>query len=86
LLLERRFSITGGVGMQVRRIEAEDIRPGTTVDGPVLLEADFGYQIDNMEGIDAVAMDDGTTSIFLVSDDNHSLLQRNLLLEFRLTE
>ena len=86
LLLERRFSITGGVGMQIRRIEADDIRPGATVDGPVLLEADFGYQIDNMEGIDAVAMDDGSISIFLASDDNHSFLQRNLLLEFRLTE
>lgn len=86
LLLERRFSILGGVGMRIRRIDADIVAPGETVDGEVLLEADFGYQIDNMEGIDAVTMDDGTTSIFLVSDDNHSLLQRNLVLEFRLNE
>lgn len=84
LLLERRFSIAGGIGMRIRRIEGSDIRPGETADGEVLLEADFGYQIDNMEGLDVSTGADGNVYVILVSDDNHSILQRNLLLEFRL--
>lgn len=83
LLLERRFSVSQGVGMRIRRIKGTDIRAGRTVDGDILMEADFGYQIDNMEGLDVSVAADGGTRVLLVSDDNHSLLQRTLLLEFR---
>lgn len=86
LLLERRFDLVSGVGMRIRRIEGETIAPGETVDGDVLLEADFDYQIDNMEGLDVFTTAGGEIHIVLVSDDNHSLLQRNLLLEFRLVD
>jgi hypothetical protein len=86
LLLERSFSILEGVAMQLRRIEAETIGAGKLADGPVLLEADMGYQIDNMEGIDVWRRDDGALMVSLVSDDNQSILQRNLYLEFRLVE
>jgi hypothetical protein len=84
LILERRFNFASGLGMRIRRIEGSDIRPGAAVDGEVLLEADMGYQIDNMEGLDVVVMPDGETRVILVSDDNHSILERNLMLEFRL--
>lgn len=86
LLLERRFSVSRGVGMRIRRIKDGDIRAGKTVDGDVLMEADFGFQIDNMEGLDVTVAPDGSTRILLLSDDNHSLLQRTLLLEFRLDQ
>ncbi|MDO1584087.1 esterase-like activity of phytase family protein [Rhizobium oryzicola] len=86
LLLERRFSFIGGVGMRMRRIPVEAIKPGALVDGPVLIETDMSEQIDNMEGIDVVAGADGHPHVILVSDDNHSILQRSLMLEFRLTE
>lgn len=86
LLLERRFSLAGGVGMRIRRIAGADIAAGKTVDGEVLIDADFGYQIDNMESLDVFAAADGNTHILLASDDNHSLLQRNIVLEFRLVE
>ncbi len=86
LILERRFGITTGVGMQLRLIHTADIKPGATVDGDVILEADGRYQIDNMEGVDAFLAEDGTTHIIMVSDDNFSLLQRNLMLEFRLLQ
>ncbi|MCP4317341.1 MAG: hypothetical protein GY789_15325 [Hyphomicrobiales bacterium] len=86
LLLERRFSLAGGVGMRIRRIAGADIAAGKTVDGEVLIEADFGYQIDNMEGLDVFSAADGSTRIVLVSDDNHSLLQRSIVLEFKLVE
>ena len=83
LLLERRYSIAGGIGMRIRRIDGSRLGPGNLVDGPVLLEADFGFQIDNMEGLDVSTDDEGQIFVTLVSDDNHSILQRNLVLEFR---
>jgi len=82
LILERRFSYTSGVAMRLRRIEADTIRPGATVDGEVLLTADMGYQIDNMEGLDVWQAPDGSTRVSMISDDNTSFLQRNLYLEF----
>lgn len=85
LLLERRFSMAAGVAMRLRRIEAESIKPGSVADGPVVLEADMGYQIDNMEALDVWQRQDGATMVSLMSDDNHSILQRNLYLEFQLT-
>ncbi len=84
LLLERRFSIATGVGMRLRRIEGATIRPGAIVDGTVIFEADNRSQIDNMEGIDAIPAEDGSVRLIVVSDDNHSILQRTLMLEFRL--
>lgn len=83
LLLERRFSIAEGIGMRIRRIDGSRLGAGNLVDGPVLLEADFGDQIDNMEGLDVTTDEDGQIFVTLVSDDNHSILQRNLVLEFR---
>ena len=62
----------------------ETIRPGAVVDGEVLIDADLSRQIDNMEGMDVVAMGKDDIRIIVVSDDNHSFLQRNLMLEFRL--
>jgi hypothetical protein len=84
LLLERSFSMTGGVKMRLRRIYGESVEQGAVADGPVLLEADMGYQIDNMEGLDVWTRDDGALMVSLISDDNHSILQRNLYLEFLL--
>ncbi len=84
LLLERRFSMASGVAMRLRRISAASIRPGGVADGPVLLEADMSYQIDNMEALDVWRRPDGALMVSLLSDDNHSILQRNLYLEFRL--
>lgn len=86
LLLERSFSLAIGVGMRLRRIAADTIGPGLRADGPVLMEANMGFQIDNMEGIDVWEREDGATIVSIVSDDNHSIFQRNLLLEFRLVE
>lgn len=86
LLLERRFNFAEGVGMRIRLIRAEDIKPGAVVDGEILLEAGMVYQIDNMEGMDVVKGPDGSTRLIIVSDDNHSFLQRNLMLEFKLVE
>ena len=84
LLLERRYSPLAGVGIRIRRLHLADIKEGALVDGPALFEADLGYQIDNMEGIGVHKNADGETILTLVSDDNFSAIQRNLLLQFAL--
>ena len=84
LLLERKFGLKDGIGMRIRRFQAADIAPGRTISGTVVMEADFTHQIDNMEGIATYQAADGATRLLVVSDDNHSLLERNLLLEFKM--
>jgi hypothetical protein len=84
LLLERRYSPARGVAVRIRRIALASLKPGAVVDGTQLVFADFGFQIDNMEGIATHRNAAGETIITLVSDDNFSVLQRNLLLQFAL--
>jgi hypothetical protein len=83
VLLERRFNVRDGVAMRLRRIDDADISAHATVDGEILLEADMRFQIDNMEGLAITEDADGVPRLTIVSDDNHSILQRNLLIEFR---
>lgn len=84
LLLERSFSLLGGLGMRIRRIPLSSIKEGAVVDGPQLIEADLGYEIDNMEGIGVHKNARGETIITLISDDNFLPFQRTLLLQFAL--
>ncbi|WFU73084.1 esterase-like activity of phytase family protein [Bradyrhizobium sp. CB2312] len=86
LILERKFSWFTGVNIRIRAIPLKSIAPGAVVDGPALFAADLGHEIDNMEGIDAHVTPEGETVLTLVSDDNFSLLQRTLLLQFTLVE
>jgi hypothetical protein len=86
LVLERKFSLVDGVGIRIRRIALSSLKPGAVVDGPAIFEAERGEEIDNMEGIDAHVSPEGDTMLTMVSDDNFSLLQRTLLLQFKLME
>ena len=86
LLLERKFSWTSGLSVRIRRIALSEIKPGVTVDGPVLFEADLGYEIDNMEGLSVHRSPAGETVLTLISDDNFLPFQRTLLLQFTLAE
>lgn len=86
LLLERKFSLLEGVGIRIRRIPASAIAREAVIDGPTIFEVDLGYEIDNMEGIDVHVTDDGDTVLTMVSDDNFSMIQRTLLLQFTLAD
>lgn len=82
LLLERRYSPARGIAVRIRRLSLDDVRADAVVDGRPMVEADLAYQIDNMEGIAVHRNPAGETVVTLVSDDNFSIIQRNLLLQF----
>ena len=86
LILERKFSLVEGLHVRIRRVALKSLAPGALADGPVIFEADLGDEVDNMEGIDAFVTAEGDTVLTMVSDDNFSLLQRTLLLQFTLVE
>lgn len=82
LLLERRASPARGIAIRIRRIPLADIKEGAVVDGRLMFEADLAHQIDNMEGIAVHRNSAGETIVTLVSDDNFSIIQRSLVLQF----
>jgi len=86
LLLERRLSLVRGIAIRIRRVPLSSLKEGAVVDGRTMVEADLAYQIDNMEGISIHRTAGGETIITIVSDDNFSVLQRNLLLQFAVVE
>ena len=72
--------------MRLRRVALADIVPGAILEGTILITADMGYQIDNMEGLSVHRAANGDIVLTLVSDDNFSFIQRTLLLQFTLLE
>jgi hypothetical protein len=85
LILERRYSLLGGVGMELRRAHAANIQEGSRVDGEVLADLSFhDTNIDNMEGVAVRHGSNRETLLYLISDNNFSPLQRTLLLMFEL--
>jgi hypothetical protein len=86
LVLERKFSLLSGMVVRIRRISLKSVASGVTIDGSSIFEADLGYEIDNLEGIDAHTAADGSIVLTLVSDDNFSMIQRTLLLQFTLID
>jgi hypothetical protein len=86
LILERKVSILTGFQFRIRRIAAAIIRPGAILDGPALIESGMQYTIDNMEGMSLHIAPNGELRLTLISDNNFSLLQRTLLLQFALPD
>ena len=84
LVLERKASLRSGIGIRIRRIALQSVTPGAVVDGPSIFDADLGQEIDNFEGIDVHVTADGDTVLTLISDDNFSVIERTLLLQFTL--
>jgi hypothetical protein len=86
LILERKFSWLSGIGIRIRRIPLKSVAPAAVIDGPSIFEANLANEVDNMEGIDAHVTAEGETVLTMVSDDNFSMIQRSLLLQFTLVE
>ena len=87
IVLERRFRWLEGVKMRIRFVRAADVKPGALLDGELLLDTDMSSEIDNMEALGLSRNARGQTVLTLMSDNNfNSMLQRNLLLQFVLTD
>lgn len=82
-VLERRFRWSEGVKMRLRRIAPDELKPGRTMQGETLIEADLSDQIDNMEGLSVIRLKTGEVLVTMISDDNFNhFLQRTMLLQF----
>lgn len=86
LILERKYDAENGVSVRIRKISLDSIRKDALVDGPVVVEADMQYQVDNMEAISVHRDSSGEIILTLISDDNFSAIQRTLLLQFSYRE
>lgn len=83
LVLERRFRWLEGVRIRLRHIDGDDVVRNGPMRGDILLEADLGHEIDNLEGLAMHTSPQGETILTMISDDNfNSFLQRNLVLQF----
>ncbi|MGF1631698.1 MAG: esterase-like activity of phytase family protein [Kiloniellaceae bacterium] len=86
LLLERRFTLLGGLGARISRIALADIRPGAMLVGEEIAELRPPLTVDNFEGVAVHRAADGSTRLTLISDDNFNPWQRNLVVQFELLE
>jgi hypothetical protein len=86
VVLERKFNYSEGIQMRIRRIAASELKRGAPIMGEVLLEANDSLNIDNMEAIAATRASSGETVLTLMSDDNFSVIQRTLIMQFALPE
>jgi hypothetical protein len=84
LVLERAFDAPFRFHNRIVLVPAGAVRPGAVVKGALLAELDAPLVHDNFEGITA-SQEGADTVIWLVSDDNRTpVLQRTLLLRFRM--
>jgi len=86
LVVERSFNLFDGVAIRLQRIAASQCRAGATLQGTTLAVLRRPLTLDNMEGVAARRGESGETLIYLISDDNFSLLQQTLLLVFVLED
>ena len=82
LVLERGIALIT-FHMRLKRVPADEVKPGSHMRGEILLESS-GADIDNMEAVAVHTAPDGSTRITLVSDNNFNDWERSLLLEFSL--
>lgn len=85
LILERDFSLLRGLTIQLRRIASGDLRAGAITRFETLFKGDLRYELDNLEGLAVQSLADGSSLLTMVSDDNFNMLQRTVLLQFRLS-
>lgn len=80
LVVERRFSLAGGIGARLVRLSANALRPGAVVEPREILVLDPPLPVDNFEGVSIRRRDDGRILATLISDDNFNPLQSTLLM------
>ncbi|MCF8475043.1 MAG: esterase-like activity of phytase family protein [Emcibacter sp.] len=86
LVLERHFSLARGMAARLRRISGISIISGQKIKGEVIAELAYPFNVDNMEALAVRQNSVGDTIIYIMSDNNFSKLQRNLLMMFKLID
>ncbi len=81
-LLERAWSLIGGLELRILRLDTAVIRPGAVLEPEELATLKPPLLVDNFEGIAARVTPDGQTLLYLLSDDNFNPVQRTLLAVF----
>lgn len=80
-VVERAFS-WAGLACRIVRLPVASVREGAILDGEELARLRPPLALDNYEGIAATKDRDGRDLLWLISDDNFSVLQRTLLVCF----
>jgi hypothetical protein len=83
IVVNRRFSIGAWFTVVLTMVDPAAIRAGAMLKGTEIARFSDGVLHDNYEGV-AVVRDRGNVNLWIVSDDNQSVFQQSLLLEFRL--
>ena len=86
LVLSRYFKLLGGFKARLERIPAGAIGGNAVLSGELLARFAPPLTVDNYEGVSVARDTDGTTLVYILSDDNFHFLQRTLLLLFHLDE
>jgi hypothetical protein len=86
LLVERRFTWVGGFAARLAIVPSAAIRPGVVLEAKSIAEFDRAPLAENFEGVAARRDAKGRTLIYMVSDDNFTVLQRTLLVMFELVD
>ena len=84
LLLERRYILTSGVTIRIRLLSRGNLKAGARLEGKEIALLGLPLEVDNFEGLAVREDPKGGTFLYMISDDNYSILQRTLLLQFHM--
>lgn len=85
LLLNRRFTLLGGIAAKLTLADPAGIAEGTILRAREIARLAPPATVDNMEGL-SVGREGGRTIVWIASDNNFMPVQRTLLLKFALLE
>lgn len=86
LVLERSFSLLGGLACRLVRVPAAALRPGAVMEGRELFVLEPPLLLDNYESISVWPRRDGRLVAYIIADDNFSSMQATLLMSVLLPD
>jgi hypothetical protein len=86
ITLERSISLRGPLQMRLRRVPLTALSDSAPIEGRTIFEAEAPKPIDNFEGIAIHRDAKAGTILTMVSDNNFSIVQRTLLVQWRIGE
>jgi hypothetical protein len=84
--LERAYAPILGARSRITRFAESELINGVNIEAEEWAHLDRPLALDNFEGIAATQLSDGTTRLYIISDDNFSSSQRTLLYAFDLVQ